>query len=625
MKKLALSMMILLLAFFSLALGTTYAATFTPEPGASEGGLWHIEDGNQAYVYMRYTIGAQVESTGDGQEHFTTWWGGKEDDFSFNSLTPKASILTNPDPLVYTKFRVQIIANINVVAGPDPVVIDILNTTDVDAIEVRITDWADRPNTNYLYDYSFFDLYVDGIKSLTSRNISEDVTAALGFPTNPNYADITFGVKMYWSKTEEVIVDPEDPINPLDPWGELPETTGNPSNPLGVWGEVDTWNYNALTHNFSFTINYLETLYQISNVNVSADTDFLAKTKKIAYYTDPESGDRILYMNFSDEVDSMILKTGSISSVNVWEGEALWNLSENEVSVTNVLRVFNYIPEIEATGQVYSYFYMPDVPVDDLLSVTVNLGYQYHFKPWPWSSYEPGAVQSKTITLTKGASSLVNPTWVEAAYRTSFWSGGLMTAMMVLSNPIGIMPVYGWGIAAASFIIGGLFLAADEYEFFAYDVAQIQHVIPDATLRNNIDGFIQSKDPSAEPVDTISNKLYKLNLGVLDDGEYPQIMEEYSSVTQIVWQTDGEIYTASGDYTNDFWGGPGTENPEATFLDQYGVILIILGVIIAAGVILPILDKGLGSISSISKNPRKLIILGIIIVILLYFLGYIKI
>jgi len=330
-------------------------------------------------------------------------------------------------------------------------------------------------------------------------------------------------------------------------------------------------------------------------------------------------------MNFSDEVDSMILKTGSISSVNVWEGEALWNLSENEVSVTNVLRVFNYIPEIEATGQVYSYFYMPDVPVDDLLSVTVNLGYQYHFKPWPWSSYEPGAVQSKTITLTKGASSLVNPTWVEAAYRTSFWSGGLMTAMMVLSNPIGIMPVYGWGIAAASFIIGGLFLAADEYEFFAYDVAQIQHVIPDATLRNNIDGFIQSKDPSAEPVDTISNKLYKLNLGVLDDGEYPQIMEEYSSVTQIVWQTDGEIYTASGDYTNDFWGGPGTENPEATFLDQYGVILIILGVIIAAGVILPILDKGLGSISSISKNPRKLIILGIIIVILLYFLGYIKI
>ena len=625
MKKLALSILILLLAFFAFSMGTTYAATFTPEPGASEGGLWHVEDGNQAYAYMRYTIGAQVQETGVDQEHYSTWWGGKEDDFSFNSTTPKASILTNPDPLVYTKFRVQIIANINVIVGPDPVVIDILNTEDVDAIEVRITDWADRPNTNYLYDYSFFDLYVDGIKSLTSRNISEDVTAALGYPTNPNYTDITFGVKMYWSKTDEVILDPDDPLDPLDPWGELPVTTGNPASPLGVWGEVDTWNYDASTHKFSFTINYLETLYQISNVTVSGDTDFLAKTKKIAYYTDPQSGDRILYMNFSDEVDSMILKTGSISSVNIWEGEALWNLSENEVSVTNVLRVFNYIPEIESTGQVYSYFYMPDVPVDDLLSVTVNLGYRYHTKDWPWSSYEPGVLQSKTITLTKGATSLVNPTWVEDVYRTSFWVGGITTAMMVLATPIGIVPVYGWGIAAASFIVGGLFLAADHYEFFAYDVAQIQHVIPDADLRNNIDLFIQSKDPTADPIDTINNKLYKLNLGVLDDGEYPQVMEEYSSVTQIVWQTDGKIYTATGDYIYDEWGGPGTENPDATFLDQYGIILIILGGIISAGVILPILDKGLGSISSISKNPRKLIILGVIIFVLLYLLGYIKI
>lgn len=612
-----MSMLFLMIVLFG-TMGRTYAATFTPEPGASEGGLWHVEDGNQAYVYMRYTIGATVKETGEYEEHYATWWGGREDDFSFESATPKAAVLTNPDPLVYTKFRVQIIANINTISGT-PVVVDILNTEDVDAIEVRITDWADRPNTNYLYDYSFFDLYVDGIKSLTSRNINEDVNAALGFPVNPNYIDITFGVKMYWSKTDEVVVDPEDPLDPTDPWGELPETTGNPASPLGVWGEVDAWSYDASTHKFSFTINYLETLYQISNLTVSGDTDFIAKTKKIAYYTDPQSGDKILYMNFSDEVDSMILKTGSIQSVNIWEGEALWNLSENEVSVTNVLRVFNYIPEIESNGQVYSYFYMPDVPVDDLLSVTVNLGYRYHEKEWPWSSYEPGPVQSKTITLTKGASTTVNPTWVESAYRTSFWSAGLMSAMMVLSSPIGLMPAYGWGIALASFVIGGLFLAADEYEFFAYDVAQIQYVIPDAALRTDIDAFIQSKDPSAEPINTITNRLYKLNLGTLDEGDYPQVMEEYSSVTQIVWKTSGKVYSASGDYINDVWGGPGTEDPDPTFFDEYGVIIIIIGVIFAAALILPTLDKGLGSLANITRNPRKLIILILIIVIILMF------
>ncbi|HOI86139.1 MAG TPA: hypothetical protein PLP48_08685 [Acholeplasmataceae bacterium] len=621
MKKLIAFILISIISLFTFGFLNPRAATFVPEPSASVGGLWHVEDGNQAYVYMRYNrIGSSVVETGSKQEHYTNWWTGSEADYSFATATPKQSILANPDPLVYTKFRIELIGNIEVDQGPNPTVTTVLNTEDVDQIEIRITDWDQRPNTNYLYDYTYFDLYVDGVKVLTSRNIDAGASQALGFPENPYFAVMTFGVKMYWSKVTETTVDPDDP----NPWAQLPVTTGNPTNPLGTWGEVDVWDFDENTGEFSFTLNYLETLYHVEGMMLETDTAFIEKTKRIAYFTDPITGDRILYMNFSDRIDSMILKNNSVEAVKIWEGEALWNLTQEEVRVVNVMRVYNYIPAIESNGQVYSYFYMPDVPVDDLLSVTVNLGYRYHEKEFPWSSYEPGPIKSKTITLTKGATSEVNPTWVETVYKASFWTSGITAAMMILNTPLGKIPKLGWGIAAASFVIGGLFLVADEYEFFAYDVEQIQHVIPDQTLRMAIDHFIQSKDPTAQPIDTVNNKLYKLNLGTLNSGENPQVLEQYSSVTQIVWETSGSVYVAEDDYINDQWGGPGTEAPSDWWTDNKGWI-IIAGIAAVVIFILPSFEKAVGSLSRLIGSPKRLLILAIIVVGALILLGVIRI
>ncbi len=53
-------------------------------------------------------------------------------------------------------------------------------------------------------------------------------------------------------------------------------------------------------------------------------------------------------------------------------------IKKNEVHVTQAKTVYNYIPEVGEDGAVYSYFYMPDVPIDNLISVTANLVYQYY-------------------------------------------------------------------------------------------------------------------------------------------------------------------------------------------------------------------------------------------------------
>ena len=76
MKKLIIVISLVLSGLLITSGLKTYAATFVSEPSASVGGLWHVEDGNQAYVYMRYTMGGTVVDTGNYQEHYSTWWGG---------------------------------------------------------------------------------------------------------------------------------------------------------------------------------------------------------------------------------------------------------------------------------------------------------------------------------------------------------------------------------------------------------------------------------------------------------------------------------------------------------------------------------------------------------------------
>lgn len=117
------------------------------------------------------------------------------------------------------------------------------------------------------------------------------------------------------------------------------------------------------------------------------------------------------------------------------------------------------------------------------------------------------------------------------------------------------------GVAGASFLIGGALQASDMNEWFAYDVEQIQHVIPSIALANEINTYISDQD-GTDQFTADTDKLYKLHLAVLQDEDDVEIMEDLSNVTQIVWETDGEIYVVNEEnIANPDWGGPGTLIP----------------------------------------------------------------
>lgn len=595
---------------------------FVNEPAANMGGLWHIEDGNRAYVNMRYDIGGTVVETGSiTNDNYPTYdyskhtyiEMGSELDFNFsNTDTLKTATINNPDPNLYKSFTVEIVANMMTISGDEPTVKIIESYTDtniINQIKIDLHDWADRPTAgdayDYIYDYSYIDIFADNTKILTSRNISENTPTDFGYEVNPLIADMAFGVRMYWEKAETAtIIDPAIE----GAWDVLPTTAGNPTSPIGDWGSVS--NINVIDNTVSFDILYTGTTYPVAAFTVDGNLDFINKANDVLYYSDPTTNDKMLYFNFGSTLESAILTATTFNDVNEWKGEALWNLTTSEIKVTDVLKVYNYIPEIDSDGNVYSYFYMPDVVIDSLISVSALLAYRYWDNGFlGLSDSQPGETQYKNVSAVRGETSSTNPTWVERTYKTAY----ITSAMTSVATVAGIVPGYGWAVAGAAFLVGATLNVADVNEWFAYDVNQIEHVIPSISLANDINNYI-TETGGSDSFDTSTDKLYKIHLATLQDGDDVEIMEASSNITQVVWETNGQIYVVNAENIDDpSWGGPGTETPDLNDVNIETIFYVGLGVV---GVVL-------FSKLKLDKKPGLLIIIILAAAYMIYKLGMI--
>lgn len=640
MKKLMIVVTMFLLSIVIVNQSVYAESVFVIEPAANAGGLWHVEEGNRAYVFMRYTVGETVIETGNfpagvkdylfeydeyasnpdnnDYSHFTYWPDFMADDLSFpNTVNTKEATISNPNPALYDTLKVEIISNMTseYPGRGAPELKEIITYTNVvNDVTINLYD-KDFLMSSCEFDYSFLKLSIDGDEILTNRNLSEAKAAVcleqwgpFQYPAeaNPYYDDLSFGVRIYWEKsdTAEVI----DPGTSESPWEALPNTTGSPLTPLGDWGSVS--NITVNNQIISFNVNYQGTSYPINSFSVEGNLDFIDESNNVLYYTDPINNDRILYFNFGETLDSAILAASSFAMVDQWNGEALWNLTQNEIKVTGVLTVYNYIPEVDVDGNVYSYFYMPNVEMDSLISVSSVLAYRY------WDDgflnigdLEPGEIQYKAVAAVRGEVTSVNPTWVEDTYTTAYLAGG---AIAIATATVSWIPVYGWGVAGAFFLAGGALQVSDINEWFAYDVEQIQHVIPSVALTNEINTYI-SETSSNDQFTADTDKLYKLHLATLQDYDDVQVMGDLSNVTQVVWETDGEIYVVNEvSILNPDWGGPGTYIP----LDDIGnddlelVMYVIIGVV---GLYI--------FVKLVDKKPELLLLIGGAAVYVLYKLG----
>ncbi len=339
----------------------------------------------------------------------------------------------------------------------------------------------------------------------------------------------------------------------------LPFTTGNPFEEGGNYGVVD---FVYFENTFALSLEYFGN-YQVelSGLVFSSD-DFLENVVEAYYYT--IGLERFIVFYYQENMDLLLTDIDVLTKQ--WTGFAIWNMTTGEVVTTNRAWVLTYIyRDLEDPNMdLFAYFYMPNIPVDDLLSVSLVMHYRYYYHSFPfgWGTQKVEENWSRTaMTLQKGVTQLGGlPTWVKDVYLTSAaaLAAGTILSIIPGTQPIGIALVLSGGlllnfanIGALNYIITG-------------GIDELVHVAqPTQTMRNNIEAHYTMLAGAPVTVNP-GDPLYRLYLGRYNKQTpsfYPndvevcydhstQACDEYQEFkyTEIVWVTDGEIYSIHEPY-----------------------------------------------------------------------------
>lgn len=340
--------------------------------------------------------------------------------------------------------------------------------------------------------------------------------ASLTTPFNPE-TQITSNITIYakWSKVYSAISD-------------LPDTLGNPYSE----GETGTATFSYVNGNFEAEIMYEGNAYNIQKLNAGfSSSSFLSNVASVSYYS--IDGDKYLQFNYAGSPNVLLNATGQ--ATNHWSGFGLWNLTKNQISITQRALVLTYINMDKSTRDAFAYMYMPTVVMDDLMSVSVVFNYRYLY---PFGLY--GKWQDGARVLERGVESL----------------GGVPQDVLNLYSLSGvalgagaIIPVLRWPLL----ITGGILFSVASYKAIDHlltgAIEEIEPVSASQTFRLELNEYYTKL--AGRPINVgTAQQVYKLYLGKFSalgsiDAEIDNDTYKY---TEITWVTDGEVYSLTAPY-----------------------------------------------------------------------------
>jgi len=414
---------------------------------------------------------------------------------------------------------------------------------------------------------------------------------------------------------------------------DLPITAGNPYQ-SGLTGVVWDWSYNEITNTFGAKVQYYAE-YDLAIPNVAfTDDAFLDAVESIDYYT--VDGAKFFQFNFIHSEN--VLLTGSGQFAKRWNGFALWNLTTNEFIMYNKALALTYI-EVTSSREIYGYLYLPNIPVEDLLSVSGNFFYRYGYKNiWGTQKYEDW--EQAVFFLEKdeqsyGSQSMWEgalPQWGYDVLASSLAASGIG---IILSMVPGLQPI-GFTLLATGVagIVAANVSAIDHA--ITGKTSEIQTITPSSTLRYTLNEHYTKAAGSLMVLPT-NAKVHKLYYGLFTKANTNVVEPDAETLvyTEITWATKGQVYTLDPeiidseavldeDYMNNLPQEGSDSWLDDIFSDAPEWVIVIL-VVIAILFIAPTVDKGTTSLSNLFANRRKAIIFIIIVIILLIYLGVIRI
>lgn len=309
---------------------------------------------------------------------------------------------------------------------------------------------------------------------------------------------------------------------------DLPTTTGNPFDDVnGEYGIV-RFEYDNNANKLKVEVAY-HGFYVFEKFLSSVS--FLDEYKNAYYYTKTNQKFIVIFQH-----DAQPLLDGKI---HTWSGFTIWNLNTDEIETINKLRVATYIDYNSLNPQ--AYFYTPDIPVDDLLSVELQYDYQIEVSTWLGLGSKWEDKQTKYMYLTKDKQS--TQTHIsQASYDILNYSSAALVAGGVL------MAIPGGQIVGIPLLIAGTGGALGS-----------QLITMDAILSDNLDQITRIENPSVELVNKLNaeyslmfnddikvnsaNKLYRLDLGSFSGNGHRSVYIDNYKYINISFISKNKIYS----------------------------------------------------------------------------------
>jgi hypothetical protein len=445
-------------------------------------------------------------------------------------------------------------------------------------------------------------------------------------------------------------VDVRYEVNDYQTIEDLPFTAGNPQQETpGKIGVVTNYFYDSVANTFFGTVNYnVEYPFVIRGVDFN-DDDFLDSVASINYYSIGE--EKFFQFDFVDSEEVVLTLSGEYATT--WSGFAIWNITTNEFVLYNRALAMTYI-DVEPDRDVYGYLYLPNIPIDDLLSVSGFFSYRFGYKniigQQKYHEWEEAAFVLEKDQASYGSDIFnygVLPQWTYDAVKIVSFTNPLAALFTLIPGmeDVGYFLNYtgrfsGY-LAFALSSLGGIDKAVTG------KIDEIETISPDIVLRSKLNEYYsQAADELIVlPTDVDIHKLYfgsftSYNTNVVD------IDESTLTYTEITWVTKGNIYTVDGEFIDeisildpeDVAPPEDTRDPLAAIWDfiksalqaifspevTTGIKIIIIAVASAVVIWLGVsISKLFKKAKKISKQPGALIAIGVIIIGVLVALGYI--
>lgn len=349
--------------------------------------------------------------------------------------------------------------------------------------------------------------------------------------------DANFPVSYYKSSIKgEALRD----VSEYSEVSDLPTTSGNIYSNVNGMGTAEV--IDVIDHTIILEIKYLTNTWHLQ-YEFDEDTDMEmfneAESRLGHYYT--YQGLKYVILNLDD--GSMFTVTSQTAANQKFVPYVIWNLDYNEFYKIDRINAYVTVYQ-EAAHNVYAYFYVDQLVIDNLISATISMQWRYinifNFAS-DWYPY------AKTLNQAETGGSGVS--WEVAAATIS--TAGIAVSSL-LPPPANVI---GMGI----FAVGTVYFQIQMWENIAAgehiwsgpvnEIQEATNVDPQKLAQIN-QRYLQ-QNPNFTGM-TEDYKLWKLFLGQFNKPleDHIEVKENSFKVIQFTYRTNGQLYTIQEDSIN---------------------------------------------------------------------------